>query len=473
MVPRNVSFAAYGAYNQVDYFIGHNLALPIPGQAGTLFKERVMIKRMKFVTPVVLLLALAAVVTACTAGAGAGQQVTAADIMAKMRETMKTTQSAQGTTDITLTINKDGIKALAGTIMGSSAAGSSQMADGLAKLPDSVSVSVNTWHQSPDKARVEVASSTIPNTSGATIVYDGQKAYLFSPSNNTVYTVTPANSTDKLPAELQALMQSGDLQAQLDKLIAATDVKLLGTEKIAGLDAYKLDIALKPDALTTLGLPKAMQMQAGLIAKDLHGTLWVDTNRWIPLKFVVEHPSIGQLTIATSKIDLNKPIDTSKFVLQVPGGAKTVDLDALKDTMTPKASTLQGARDGAAKDGWTLLEPTYLPDSATLVGVTGMGANMMPGGYMLSYSSANSDFTIVEGKSEYQGMLGDGMSGVNAGPNGGLKDVPLRGTTAKAFSPPTGDSTALFWQEKGTGVWVAIHGKISYADAVKIAEGLK
>jgi len=426
---------------------------------------------MKFVTPVMLLLALVAVVSACTAGAG--QQVTAADIVAKMRETMKTTQTTQGTTDISLTINKDGIKALVGTIMGGSAAGSSQIGDGLAKLPDSVAVSVNTWHQSPDKARVEVASSTIPNTSGAILVYDGQKAYVYSPSNNTVYTATPANSADKLPAELQALLQNGDLEAQIDKLIAATDVKLLGTEKVAGLDAYKLDIALKPDALTTLGLPKAMQLQAGVIAKDLHGTLWVDTNRWIPLKFVLDHPSLGQLTIATSKLDVNKPIDASKFVLQVPGGAKTVDLDALKDAAAPKASTLQGARDGAAKDGWTLLEPTYLPNNATLVGVTGMGANMMAGGYMLSYSSASSDFTIVEGKGQYPGMLGDGMSGVNGGPNGGLKDVPLRGTTAKAFSPPTGDSTALFWQEKGTGVWVAIHGKISYEEAVKIAEGLK
>ena len=38
--------------------------------------------------------------------------MSAADIIAKMRETMKTTQTAQGVADLSLTINKDGLKTL-------------------------------------------------------------------------------------------------------------------------------------------------------------------------------------------------------------------------------------------------------------------------------------------------------------------------------------------------------------------------
>ena len=439
-------------------------------------------KRIKFLSPLALLLVLAAVVTACTAGAGQAP-VTAADVIAKMRETMRTTQTSQSTVDLSVTINKAGIKALVQGFTGKQQEGVTGHTEMFVdKLPDSASATIKSWHQSPDKARVEVQASTIPGATGAALVYDGQKAYAYSPSNNTVYTGTPSNYADRIPAELKAMLQSGDLQTQIDSLIDAANINLAGTEKVAGLDAYKLDITPKADALSKLGLPQMVQMQLGLILKDAHVVLWVDTARWIPLKVTVEHPSIGQFTATTTQIDINKPIDASQFVLQVPGGAKTVDLDAAAKSAVPQNTTLSSARDAASKDGWKLLEPSYLPQGATLVGVSqmpagmGMGMGMAAkgmGGYVLSYSSPSADFTVMESKGQYQGMLGDGLSGVNGGADGGMKTVTVRGVQGKAFSPASGDFTALFWQEANNGPWVAIHGKVSYEDAVKIAEGLK
>src|SRR5207248_7764829 len=132
-------------------------------------------------TPLALLLILSVVLSGC----GAGQQVTAADVIAKMRETMKTTQTAQGVADLSLTINKDGLKTLAQGMMGGSAAPGMQGKDWTAQLPDSASATIKTWKQAPDKGRIEVQSSTLPGLKGATLVYDGQKVYAYDPAHNT------------------------------------------------------------------------------------------------------------------------------------------------------------------------------------------------------------------------------------------------------------------------------------------------
>lgn len=437
-------------------------------------------KKTQILAPFALALALVPVVSGCTAG----QQVTAADIVQKMRETMKTTTSVQGTFDLALTINKDGLKALMGTIMPGMAGGTSGTSgkegrDWTAQLPDSASVTLNYWKQAPDKARVEVVSASFPGAKGATLVYDGQKAYALDAVNNTVYTATPAKFVDKIPANVKAMLADIDLEKEIDKVISASDIKLTGTEKVAGLDAYKLEVTAKPDAATLLDITQAYKMQAGLLIKDLHITLWVDKDRSIPLKFIVEHPSLGSLTYTASKLDLNKPIDASMFVLQVPAGAKTVDLDQKADEMQPKQTTLPAARDAATNAGWRLLEPSYVPAGATLVGVTEM-ARQMGAGFTLSYSSASTDFSITQTNMQAKGDIqnlhirGAGvLTGDMSTDKGVMKDVTVRGVQAKAITSDNGSWTSLMWQEKNSGLWVAIHGKLSIDEAVKIAEGLK
>jgi hypothetical protein len=299
---------------------------------------------------------------------------------------------------------------------------------------------------------------------------------VLDPVHNTVYSATPSQLLDKAPAELKSVLQSVDVEQEVDKLIAASDITVLGTEQVAGIDAYKLDVKPKPDAAEQLGIPQMFQMQAGIIIKDLHANLWVDKDRWIPLKVMVEHPNMGQFTATTSKLELNKPVDPSKFTLQVPAGAKTVDLDALSDKMASnaKSTTLAQARTQATADGWKLLEPAYLPGNATLIEVVTASAPMNGSnatGFVLNYSSPTTNFSIIEGKSKYEQGLGDGFSGVNK-PDA-LKDVQVRGVTGKAFSPDGSNWTALFWQEKDNGIWVAIHGKLSLDEATKLAESLK
>ncbi len=452
--------------------------------------------KLRLATPLALIVVLAGVVSGCTAGAG--QQLSAGDIMQKMHDTMTSATSAQGTFDLNLTINKDGLKTLVQGLMGSMSGmmngkgststtpdknGASKLpflstatgSDWTANLPDSVSATINYWHQSPNKVRADVVTSSYAEANGSSVVYDGQKAYVLDAANKTVYSVTPGKNTDKIPAQLKSMLANVDMQKIAASVISATNVTLVGTEQVAGVDAYKLDITVKPDVATILGIPQAYAMPAGVLLKDFHATLDVDTARFVPLKFTLEHPQMGSFTYTASKLDINKTIDDSTFVLQVPAGYKTVDLDQAQAQATPKQINLSQAEAAAKQDGWSLLEPAYLPTGATLVGVTQM-QKAMSGGFVLSYSSPSTDFTIMEAKSSMMNMLSKDFTGVN-GPNGKAMGagttVTVRGVQAKAFTLPSSGWTALIWQEKDSGIWVAIQGKFSQDEAVKIAEGLK
>lgn len=438
------------------------------------FKEKNMMKRSKTIIPVTLLLALSIVLSSCSAG----QQVTAKDVIDKMRETMKNTQTSQGVIDLSVDINKQGIETLIQGIMPGMT--SDKGARSINSLPDTASATLKVWKQSPDKARVEVEKSSIPDTSGAILVHDGQKVYALDAGRTTVYVGTPDKMMQaKSNNQMAAMMQSMDVEKELDKVLGAADITLAGSEKVGDLDAYKLEIAPKPDAADLLEIPQQLRTQAGMLLKDGTATLWVDKNQWIPLKLIVKHPNIGQFTYTATGIDLNKPIDASQFVLQVPPGAKTVDLDAIHQDMQPQSMTIQQARDVVAQGGGKLLEPTYLPDKSTLVGVSRLPHTMLKDGpeggaaYMLNYSSPSADFSITQAQGELEKQLGDEFSGINTRGTDAMKQVTVRGVDALAFSPTGGNWTSLIWKEKDSSTWVAIRGKLALDEVLKIAEGLK
>jgi outer membrane lipoprotein-sorting protein len=440
-------------------------------------------KKARMIMLPVLAVALSPLLGACS-GLG-GQQVTAAEVVQKVRDTMKSTTSEQGTVDLSVNINKEGIKTLLAGFMqaGKPTTSSSESAGmmgskGLDQLPDSVSATLKYWQQTPDKARVEVVSSSIPNVNGDILVYDGQKVYALDAAKNVVYTATASKMADKVPAQLKALMANTDPDQMVDKIISASDITLVGTEQVNGADAYKLTATPKADAASLLGLPQMYQAQAGLLIKDLKATMWVGKDNSVPVKFTLEHPNVGSITYAVSNLQLNQTIDAGTFVLQAPAGAKTVDLDKEAEASQPKQSTLPDAIEYAKSQGWTLLQPSYLPSGATLVGVTQM-QKAMGGGVMLSYSSKDTDLSIMEANlssgSALTGKmlegLGDNFSGVTA--SSGNTTVKVRGVDAKVFSPGGSGWTSLMWQEKDSNLWIAIRGKMSVDEAVKVAEGLK
>jgi outer membrane lipoprotein-sorting protein len=506
-----------------------------------------MKRRTNLLVFVALLMALSALLTACSAGQQGA--TTGPDVVRKMREALKSNQSAQGTVELSARLNKAGLKSLMGSLMPQGPKDMPVMTgkDPVSMLPDLVSITLKVWREASNKGRVEVESSTLPGMTGATLVYDGKKVYAYAPAHNKVYTKTPSDK-EEMPGGMGNML--GEWAALTpeergDRLVDASDVKMAGSEQVGGRDAYKLEVTPKAEAFEKLGVPEMFQMQAALLLKDAKATLWVDKERWVPLKVTLEHPSVGQFTYSAT-LELDKPIDASQFVLQTPPGAEVIDLDALHERMTPRTMTLAQARDEAAKDGWKLLEPSYLPEKATLIEVTKlpsmlagpMGANWMPyfpdptqsgqsiegrvfvvnetpldylgwlwmpsisaapmgGGmsmngvgttgpgplssnmmppssstYMLNYSSPTADFSITESKSAVEPGLGDTFSGVNAPGSNAFKEVTVRGVKTTAFSPDGTGWTSLMWQDT-SGISIAIRGKLSVEEAVKIAEGLR
>jgi outer membrane lipoprotein-sorting protein len=441
-------------------------------------------KKLQLATPLALMVVLGGVISGCTAGQG---QLTAGDIIQKMHDTMQNASSVQGSFDLNLTLNKQGLKTLVQGLMGSMGSMTSGKGDGsgmprmpfkmpttssspgamIDQLPDSVSASINYWHQAPDKVRADVVDASFPEAKGASVVYDGQKVYALDAANKTVYTLTPGKNTDKMPAQLKSMLSNVDVQKIAQSVVSATNVSLVGSEQVAGIDSYKLDITVKPDAATILGIPQQYAMPVGVLIKDLHATLDVAKDTFVPLKFTLDHPQMGSFSYTASKFDLNKSIDPATFVLQVPAGYKTVDLDQMQSKVAPKQITLPAAEAAAKQQGWSLLEPTYLPTGATLVGVSQMGS--ADSGFVLSYSSPATDFTIIEGKN--MGDMGRGM--MKGSDNGAGTAVTVRGVQGKEYTMPNAGWTALVWQEKNNGPWVGIVGKLSQDEAVKIAEGLK
>lgn len=413
------------------------------------------------------------------AGCAAGQPLTASEIVEKMRDTMRTTKTVESTASLALTINKEGLETLAESVMPGALQKSGKIGQNWkARVPDTASAKVNFWKESPNKARIEVTESSLPDMSGATLVSDGQKVYALDAGHNKVYTGTPSKMED-LPDELKGMLESADIEETLDKLLAATTQKVLGEETVANLGAYKVEFTPQPDAAAKLGVPEAMQTQAGFLIKDATATMWVDKARWMPLKLVVEHPNMGEFSYTVESLKLNEAIDPLRFVLQVPAGAETVDLDAVKAQMKPKTMTLQGAAAEAKAQGWDLLDPGYLPQGATLVEALKMPGNVEGGGLLLNYSSPAADFSIFQAKikgnmslDEFKG-LGDGFSGRNTGEKEATQEVTVRGNKAVAFSPAGANWTSLMWTEKDSGTVVAIRGKMSVEEAVKIGEGLK
>ncbi|MEO6457284.1 MAG: DUF4367 domain-containing protein [Chloroflexia bacterium] len=447
-----------------------------------------MIKRFKMLTPITLLVAVAITFSGCSVGAG--QQVTSADVIAKMRETMKTTQTAQGTVDLSVTINKQGIKTLVDGMMPGGMSGETGKTgpmmgkDWMAQLPDSASATLKMLKKNPDKVRVEVVNSSLPKAAGKVAVYDGDKFYAYDPDSNTVYTGTPDEMSDGKMGDMTGMMQGADFEKELDKALNAADIKMVGTEKIAGVDTYKLDVTPKPDAAELLELPQAFQMQAGVLIKDIKATLWVDQSRWIPLKMTVEHPNIGEFIYTATSMELNKPIEDPQFVLQVPPGVKTVDLDAKHNQSGPGpgSMTITEARDIAAKEGWKLLEPTYLPGNATLIDVKSMPSinnvlspSSIPNTgapLVLTYSSPSIDFSITENfYGGFDKQLGDRFSGRNDSASA-MQKITVRGVEATVFSPEGAEWTSMMWRDK-SGLSITIRGKLSLEETIKLAEGLK
>ena len=170
------------------------------------------------------------------------------------------------------------------------------------------------------------AEKHTPNLTGATLVYDGSKGWVYTPADNHVYVASiNGQKIANLPA--QALTQ---LQSKLGNLLAQSDVKVVGDAQVNGRDTTEIQITLKPGATMPGDSNGGMKGAAmAMILSNSKLTLWIDKTANLPVQMEFD-TAMGKATITTSGDEFNQPIPASTFTFTPPAGATVTTVDPSK-----------------------------------------------------------------------------------------------------------------------------------------------
>jgi outer membrane lipoprotein-sorting protein len=271
--------------------------------------------------------------------AGCGQRITAEEIVAKMRETLETTQDAHAV--VNANVNAQGVE---------------------------ISATAEIWEKAPNKVRVQVLQSSDPDLAGALAVSDGQQAWYYEPAKNRVQ-VAPAGQIE-MPLPQQLL---GSMQEAIQQVLDASDVELAGKETVLGREAYQLVLSPKEGA--------TQELYPG----NGTATLWVDKEQWFVLKAAYQADAFGQGSMEVQSFELNRGLADDLFQFTAPEGTEVKEVHI----EVPEPLTLDQAK---AQALFQLLVPEYVPEGATLVEVFKMGSDIY-----LEYSQPpDNRFSIVQ-----------------------------------------------------------------------------
>jgi outer membrane lipoprotein-sorting protein len=283
-----------------------------------------------------LILALSLVLSGC------GKKITAEEIVAKVQETVKSTQDAHAV--VTASVDAQGM---------------------------SLSAKAEVWEKSPNKVRVQVLEASEPDLVGTLLVSDGQQAWYYEPASNRVEVGAAGAIDTPLPQQMLT-----SLQEIIQQVLDASNVELVGEETLVGRETYKLTLSPKEGA----GQDQAILPGNGT------ATLWVDKEQWYVLKATYEASAFGQGVMEVQSFELNPGLADDLFRFETPEGA---EVEVVK-IETPEPLTLDEAK---AQAGFPLLVPDYVPEGATLVAVFKVGDRIT-----LRYDQPpQNTFTIMQG----------------------------------------------------------------------------
>jgi outer membrane lipoprotein-sorting protein len=305
------------------------------------------------------------------------------------------------------------------------------------------------------KQRTEVRESSDPERVGTTYVSDGQRVWLYDPSENTVVTGT-REELEQLRETAQGQTGADPAQAMesFDQLVQeyldAMDIEVLPDEQVAGQSAWKLKLTPKPPQSEGAG-PDLSSLASAY--------LWVDQQRALPLKLQADAKDAGQGGYEARSLETNQGIDDAKFSFEIPAGARVITLAEIAAELTPQTVTLDEAR---ARVDFALLTPGEA-QGATLVEV--------------QIFKRRGEFVVVQnfsGPISFSLVQSRGPVGDDREPPAGsdVRTVTVRGQSATLISAPGGQQgTMLRWQENGVNIVIA--GTLSADAAIAVAEGLR
>lgn len=378
-------------------------------------------------------LAVGLLTTFALVGCANGENLTAQQIMDRMKQTRENTRDAHVIGDVAMT-------------------GGQQ--DG--------SFTVEAWMKKSDKqdalgkpitqAHVVVLKASKPELQDTELVNDGTTVWIYSPSQKKVITGKLQDLQKGKVGAQDPTAQMMRMQEQLQQLLDGSDVVLAAeNEPVAGMDAWKIKLTPKPET--------AQQMQLGSLVET---NLWISHQGYMPLKALVNAGSMGKLEATVQKIELNskKGIDPAKFTFTPPAGVEIVDAAKLAEKARPSTTNLDEARKSSS---FRVLAPKQLPDGVKLEEVQKLS---MGGEAVIQNYGGTVEFSLVQTK-------GERAFGENATPFGAkTTTVQVRGHEATLITGSTQErGTLLRFKENGVNIIIA--GTLSPEQAEAIAESLQ
>ncbi len=300
------------------------------------------------------------------------------------------------------------------------------------------------WEKKPNKLRAEVLEASDADLVGATSVTDGQRVWMYHPGENEVVT----GEVGELGSEGERFLdprQAIEFMGEVTQWVLDTcTAKLVGQEVLDGIATYKLEFIPNKDEGTKLPIPIGSKV-----------TLWVEQERWIVLQAHFEGAALGQGQMHVRSFEFNTGVPDDRFQFDIPEGAQVINVEDLG----PTHLTLDEAR---AQAEVALLVPTYVPEGATLIEVLSVD-----GGFVLRYDHAAVSFAIMQRPaSAALGPIGPSTGGAFES-----REITVRGQQAILIADAARGNSLLAWREGGLSIEIA--GSISQEEILKVAGSLQ
>lgn len=381
---------------------------------------------MRFLRFASVVALLSLILTACQT-----EQVTAQEIMDRMKAARDKLQTVHVIADISLTSPEQ-----SGTFT----------VEGWAKKTGQT----NADGEPIAKTRLEVKQASEADLVGTIAVNDGETFYLYNPQENKVVTGKLSDFKGEGATGEDRAAQMLQLQEMLQRIIDGSDVAIENpSEQVAGKTTWRVKLTPKQETQESLGL-------GNLVVT----TLWIDQASDVPVKAQIDASDLGNATAQATTLELDTPIADEVFVFTPPADAEVIDAAELAKQARPQATTLEQARQQV---DFAVLSPATLPDGVQLDGVQVLTQR---GATVIQNFSGAVNFSLVQAQG--------GFPGDETAPAGAQSEsVTVRGQTGTLITGGAGaqQGTLLRWQENG--VTIVIAGTLSAEQATSLAEALQ
>lgn len=283
---------------------------------------------------------------------------------------------------------------------------------------------------------------------GTLAVTDGESGWLYHPEHDKALTgdieqikAYHEEEADEMPAEFDL----NSLTEMVDELLHITEQELVGSEAIAGLDAWHLRLTPNSEA------PPELNIAGGVV------NLWISQDYDLPLKVTYTGSSLGEGHVTVQEYEAEPELADELFTFTPPDGVELIDVE----TLLPERMTLIEAKEQAA---FTVLSTTDDTAEAALIDVYRVKDAYVQefdgtlGVWKLMQSAKMSD----EHKMGKRDKESDKLE---------LEAVIVRGVEGQLASNAEKGWTMLSWEEGG--ILRLLSGKISPERAVELADMLE